>query len=192
MRPREADGVARTFDSRPLFILDAETDGLYGHVWAIAAIVTDETGSELATFTGQIDPSTVTDPWVLENVVPHVDLQRYDSARALRDAFWSFWIEHRQNTVALADCGAPVEAGLFRACVEDDLEARQWLGPYPLHDIATALLLAGLDPLASRFLLGRLPAEMRPHNPLDDARASAACWRMARAILSGPAPSECL
>jgi hypothetical protein len=48
------------------------------------------------------------------------------TSRELRDAFWNFWMEYRKKEIAIADCGAPVEAGLFRSCVEDDLPTREW------------------------------------------------------------------
>lgn len=157
------------------FSLDAETDGLYGDVWAIGAVVADGSGEIVATFAGQIDPASVSNEWVRENVVPFVSLPRYESARALRDAFWAFWLAHRECATCIADFGSPIESGLFRTCVADDPDARQWLGPYPLHEVGTALLCAGIDADIDRVEFSGLLGLVK-HNPVDDARASLACW----------------
>jgi hypothetical protein len=69
-----------------------------------------------------------------------------------------------------ADCAWPVEARFLAACVDDQPEQRAWEGPYPLIDIASVRLAAGLDPLAT---VERLPSEMPAHDPLADARQSA-------------------
>jgi len=168
-----------------VFSVDAETDGLYGHVWAIGAVVLDG-ADEVARFAGQLDPDDtrfppfrrgVTDPWVREHIVPVVDLPRFASHRLLIEAFWGFWMEHRESSIAVADFGAPVEAGLFRVCVAQDEQARMFQGPYPLHELGTALLLAGLDPDCDRRgMSGRL--DLVPHDPVDDALASGLCWQM--------------
>lgn len=160
-----------------IFCVDAETNGLYGDVWAIGAVVADDAGKIVATFAGQIE-YTGQNEWVRENVAPFVSLPRYESARALRDAFWAFWLAHREGAVCIADFGSPVESGLFRACVQDDPDARQWLGPYPLHEVGTALLCAGIDPDIDRVELSGLTGLVK-HNPVDDARASLACWEKA-------------
>lgn len=162
--------------AKTLLCLDAETDGLYGAVWAIGAIVLNGDGSEIARFAGQVDPSDLKDEWVRENIAVHLDLPRYGSRRELRDAFWAFWMEHREGSTCIADVGSPVESGLFRACVEEESGARMWNGPYPLHEVATALLCAGVDPDIDRVEFSGL-AGLTKHNPVDDAIASAACWR---------------
>lgn len=164
------------------FCFDAETDGLYGDVWAIGAVVQD--GDTVKVFAGQIDASGLQSEWVRENVAPFVSLPGYESARALRDAFWVFWLSHREGALCLADFGTPVESGLFRACVADDPNARQWLGPYPLHEVGTALLCAGIDPDIDRIDFSGLNDLVR-HNPVDDARASLECWFKATSLRLG-------
>lgn len=159
-----------------IFSVDAETDGLYGEVWAIGAAVVEDGKSTVEVFGAQIDPAIVSDPWVRENVVPVVALNVLESRAALLNAFWGFWMEHRDGSVAVADVGTPVEAGLFRACVALDPAGRQWNGPYPLHEVATALLLAGVDPdVDRREYCGR--TDLVAHNPVHDALASALCWQ---------------
>jgi hypothetical protein len=62
--------------------------------------------------------------------------------------------------------------------VEHDHEARMWLGPYPMHELGTALLLAGVDPDVNRRELAGRP-DLVQHDPVDDAIAAALCWRKA-------------
>ncbi len=162
-----------------IFSSDAETDGLYGTVWAIGAVVLNGSDEPVAQFAGQLDPAVVTDPWVQENIVPVVKLPRYETRTDLLEAFWSFWLENKEEAECVGDFAVPVEAGLFRACVELDVVHRQWIGPYPLHELGTALLMAGDDPdVDRRKLVNRL--DLTPHNPLCDALASGLCWQRLR------------
>jgi hypothetical protein len=157
-----------------IFCFDAETDGLYGQVWAIGAVVLGD--GDVARFGAQVDPAVVTDPWVRKAVVPVVDLPRFSSRDDLLNGFWAFWLAHKDGADCVADVGHPVESGLFRACVELDLPARRWDGPYPMHELATALLMAGVDPdVDRREYCGA--ADLVRHHPVDDAMASALCWQ---------------
>lgn len=158
-----------------IFSFDAETDGLYGPVWAAGAVVLDETGQLLHGFGGQLDPAVVTDPWTRANVVPVVDLPRHDTREDLLEEFWRFWTAHRDDSIAVADCGYPVEAGLFRACVELDVQARWNQGPFPLDELSTMLRAKGLDPkLDRREFVGR--PDLTAHDPVADAMVQGLCW----------------
>lgn len=169
-----------------VFSFDAETDGLWGPVWSIAAVVLDEWGNIEDKFEGRIsDLSLVKDQWVREHIIPLcTSLTPYPNARALRDAFWDFWLKWREKVIPVADCGSTVEAGLIRACVKDDLENRALLAPFPIHDLGTLLLLSGKDPqqyrtgeASNRIALAYLEGEgLNLHNPVDDAYASGRCW----------------
>ena len=173
-----------------IFSADAETNGLYGDVWAIGAVTLtqapDQRETEAAVvFSGQLDPDVVTDPWTWANVVPHVDLPRYDTREHLLDAFWDTWLAHSaaSRSVAVADCGYPVETGLYRACVELAPEVRWNQGPFPLHELSTWLLAAGLDPeLDRREYVGR--TDLVCHNPVADALVQALCWHKVALTLS--------
>ncbi len=166
--------------TRRIFAVDAETDGLYGEPFAIGAVVLDETGAEIASFAGAADVEAVRDPWVRENVLPVLGpLPEFAGRAQLRGAFWDFWMCHRENALCVADVGTPVEAFLFRLCVAED-ESRTFQGPFPMHDLATLLLVRGLDPLASRPTLARtwgLEWTGKQHNPVDDARLTALLFR---------------
>ena len=159
--------------------IDAESDGLYGPVWAIGAIVINSKGKEISRFEGQISSDIVTDSWVIKNIVPYVNLPKYNTALGLRDAFWKFWIENKKDAIVIADFGAIVEGGLFRACVADDPN-RTWDGPYPMHELGTALLLAGIDPDIDRKEYSGLK-DLDKHNPVHDAILAAACWKKSTA-----------
>lgn len=162
--------------SKKVFSVDAETNGLYGEVWAIGAVVDGPNDSEM--FRGMIDPRLhVTDPWVREHIVPVVKLPMFDSRASLLNSFWHFWMLHRDTSIAIADFGTPVEAGLFRACVElADSENRRWQSPYPLHELGTLLLAHGLDPdLDRRKFIDR--EDLVAHDPLADALVAQLCWQ---------------
>ena len=167
-----------------IFSLDAETDGLYGPAFAIGVSVRED-GAEIARFAGRC-PHEVANEWVLENVVPALAemLITHESSEELEEAFWRFWLEHRETAIPIAHCHSPVETGLFRRCVERDLSARQWLGPYPaIHDVATLLLLLGevpdsVDAYAAKH--GLEVPEGAAHNPYYDAVVAALVWEHAK------------
>lgn len=172
-----------------IFSLDAEVDGLYGPSFAIAATVR-ENGAEIAKFEGRVPDSVVTDGWVKENVLPALgDMEvTHQSSKELEEAFWAFWKEHKDGSIVIAHCGSPVESGLFRRCVERDLESRQWDGPFPaIHDVATLLLALGEKPDSvdsyneSHGIV--VPFNGVSHHPMYDSVAAAVAWEHAFARL---------
>lgn len=117
--------------------LDAETNGLYGPAWAICAVEMKD-GLEIARFEGRQAGYVPENQWVLENCYPHnVDIREVPDLHA---EFAKWWLDHKGP--AFAHMGAPVESGLFRALHERGLIG-DFDGPYPLHDVATALLVKG-------------------------------------------------
>jgi len=157
-----------------LLSIDAETDGLYGETFAIGAAVISAGGEVLDTFAGKAEEGRVESAWVRENSLSHLsDLPAFDTREQLRDAFWAFYLQWRERCVIVADVPYPVEAGLLRQCVMKDLPEREFLGPFPLIDLASVLYAHGLDPLLDRMAFcGR---KGRRHHPLDDAIASGLC-----------------
>jgi hypothetical protein len=178
--------MSNPVDFEHIFCVDAETDGLWGDHFAIAAVVLDDKGNKAAEFEGRVaDMSVVKDPWVRENIVPLCEkLTPYDSIRELRDAFWDFWMTWCERALPMDDCGSSVEAHLFRKCIEDEPVVRTWQGPFPLLDLGTLLYSCGINPRAvkegeeaSRITLAGLADRgMNLHNPVDDAYASGLCW----------------
>lgn len=160
---------------------DAESNGLHGAAFAIGAVVLNAcTGDVLETFAARVADPEPLDPWVAANVVPKLSDLRitHASAREMRDAFWAWLSARKESAIVVVDCGWPVEAGLLSACVADD-PSRAFGGPYPLHEVATMLQCAGMDPLAS-YGEQVLPGQShRQHHPVYDAHVSALCARMA-------------
>lgn len=186
--------------------IDAEVDGLYGASFAIGAVVREE-GREIDRFYSRLaNLAQVRDEYCRDKIVPVLAEPAMDipdgpalahaweahragrdrphhhaSSDALEEAFWAFWLQHRETATPIAHCAVPVETGLVRRCVERDLPARMWLGPYPaIHDVATALLLAGRDPsTVDGYLKAEgipVPFSGSPHHPLYDAIAAALVW----------------
>lgn len=174
--------------TRPILSFDAEANGLHGEAFADGAVLLNPDGTDAEVFCARCPIEGDVDPWVRDNVLPALDgvPVTHKTPAALRAAFWS-WLTERQNaSLVVVDCGWPVEAGLLSACVADD-PTRAFKGPYPLHEVATLLLVAGRDSLASyaaEVLSPGALARHRKHHPVDDARVSALCARMALASVA--------
>ncbi len=168
-----------------LFSLDAEVNGLYGRTFAIGVTVRVD-GAEVDRFQGRLPDSAVTHEWGITRALPAIESMTVTHATTeeLEEAFWRFWIRHRDGSTVIAHCGSPVESGLFRRCVERDLEARQWLGPYPaINDVATILELLGelsdsTDSYVEKHRL-EVPFQGIPHHPLYDSIVAAVVWEHA-------------
>ena len=164
-----------------VFSVDAETDGLYGLAFAIAATVRVD-GVEVASFSGCVSDAFVSNAWVRENVLPALgDMPiTHPTQVHLEESFWQFWMANREGSACIAHCGSPVESGLFRRCVERDVTSRQFSGPFPLHELGTLLLSRALDPTSIDSVIneGRLtvPFSGVPHHPMYDAAAAAVVW----------------
>jgi hypothetical protein len=161
MTLRELCNKAGLEKVKSVFIVDGETDGLYGSVFAISAVVADiDTFDIKDIFSSQIEMNAyecLSDSWVKDNVVPAIEkgskciLTDKVHKNELLSDFWNFYSAWNDGTTLfLADFGAPVEANLFRKCVLADLYTRNFSGPYPLHELGTILLLNGYDPDMSR------------------------------------------
>ncbi|MBR5597144.1 MAG: hypothetical protein IKW30_07035 [Lachnospiraceae bacterium] len=158
---------------KKLMFVDAETDGLYGQVLSIGAVVVEENGRECSSFyqKQKIDPDAIQEEWVKENVIPLLgDCVECETEEELLEAFWAFYMENHQCDV-IADVPYPVEASLFYKCVLRDEKNRRFLAPFPLLDLSSMLYAKGMDPLISRQeLMGK---HVQQHNGLVDARMSA-------------------
>lgn len=176
--------------NRNIFSFDAERTrlvepNLLGH-WAIGAVVMRPDRTIVEEFKGMIDPSELqTSTFVRNEIVPYVHLPEYTSHADMLNAFWDFWMDHGGNlrTTAIADFGAPVEAPLFAAAQALDLDEREFAGPYPLHELGTRLLDAGIDPDIDRIAFADQGAGFTKHDPLDDSIVAAHCWINAGNIL---------
>lgn len=155
-------------------VFDVESVGLHGEGFAVGWVVLDQGGHRVSDGKAACDPhnalgSEENRRWISENVPPQPVLFQLPSD--VRSLFWREWLSWKKSgAVLLADCCWPVEARFLAACVDDDPTARNWEGPYPLHDLASILLALDGDPLATNE---RLPNELPQHDPLCDARQSA-------------------
>lgn len=159
-----------------IFSVDCETDGLYGDIWSVGAAVIDPETQTMQLWYGLIDTACVQDQWVRENIVSLVDFPpNFETREDMLNGFWAFWMQYREDSICVADFGTPVEAGLFRACVALDPDNRTWEGPYPMHELGTALLLNAIDvDVNRREMAGR--DDLVQHHPVHDAIAAALCW----------------
>lgn len=160
--------------SYPFFmIFDVESIGLHGEGFAVAFVVVNAEGQLFDQNVFACQPSDAKGEesdreWVAENV-PSIPA-KFDCPADVRSEFWLCWQHWRHRGAALvSDCGWPVEGRFLAACI-DDSPHRKWEGPYPLLDLATALLIKGIDPLSDR---PRLPDELPKHDPLADCRQTA-------------------
>lgn len=161
----------------PTFLVfDVESIGLHGEGFAVAGGVYIPNGSCQEEFSFACDPDTADGneagkKWVGENV-PILKITHRNPFH-VREAFFLFW-ENAQKKhpgiVMAAECGWPVEARFVASCIDDHPTMRGWMGPYPLHEIASFMLAIGIDPMEP---WAREASELPAHNPLSDSRLSA-------------------
>ena len=158
-------------------VFDVESVGLHGEGFAVGWVLVDDLGIELACghfgcplehAKAQYDASR---EWVWKNCDW---LDNCARPRDVRDQFWNAYNSYffdipGRKTILAADCPWPVEARFLNQLVADD-PSRIDRMPYPLIDIASVRMAAGLDPLATAR---RYQEELPAHNPLSDARQSA-------------------
>lgn len=162
----------------PFFVFDVESIGLHGQAFAVAGGVYDRDGNALHEFAyhchlNQADGEFSDREWVEANVTISIDSQKMAYPKGVRERFWNEWLTAKDKWPGIAmavECGWPVEARFLNACIDDDRGERNWSGPYPMHEIASIMLAAGMDPMATH---DRLPHELPAHEPLADARQSA-------------------
>lgn len=168
-----------------LYSLDAEVNGLYGPTFAIGVTVRID-GKETAQFQARLPDTAVTHPWGITRALPAITGMQvtHRTTEEMEEAFWQFWMEEAEGATVIAHCGSPVESGLSRRCVGRDVEARQFLGPYPaVNDVATLLLLLGeqpdsVDSYVVKYDL-HVPFKGKPHHPYYDAIVAAVVWEHA-------------
>jgi hypothetical protein len=159
---------------KSFFVFDVESIGLHGEGFAVGGCIFLENGAIQEGFcfccpTSECQGSDDGRIWVRENVPMPAITHR--GPRSMRTDFWMIWLAARADgAIMAADCGWPVEARFLAQCIDDAAEARESNGPYPFFEISTALMLAGMDPLAN---YPRTESENPKHNPYADAVQSA-------------------
>ena len=158
-----------------IFSFDAETNGLWGQAFAIAAIVYDN-GVEVARFIGRCPIEGEVNSWVAENVLPKMEdiPVSHDSYDELLKAFADFYKSKKADANIIVHMGVPVESSLLK-----DMHSRgyigDWDGPFPLIDLAGNLQQAGENPTSCDEYVakyGLKVAEGNTHNPLYDSEVA--------------------
>lgn len=162
--------------SKRFFVFDVESIGLHGEGFAVAGGVTNNQGGLTDSFCYACLPSKADGlredrAWVTENIPPIEP--NMPNPIAVMETFWKQWRMAQKDypgiTMAV-ECGWPVEANFVKACIDLLPDSERMTGPYPLHEIASFMLAAGMDPMDT---YDREPSEMPKHHPLADARQSA-------------------
>lgn len=163
----------------PILIIDVESIGLHGTGYAVAGEVyiggVAQPDSDFV-FACDItwEPGHPDDKgWVIANIPQLPD--NCESPYWTRNAFWVRWEKLKSSypgIIMAGECIWPVEAKFLEECILDKKydRSRTFAGPYPFHEIASFMLAAGMDPMAT---YDRLPAELPKHDPLADVRQSA-------------------
>ena len=162
---------------RKVFSFDAETDGLWGQPFAVAAIVY-ENGQETARFIARLSDAVVTNSWVIENVLPtladvHTTHETYESMLA---DFAVFYMANKADAECVCHMGYIVEAHLLREMHRLGFIG-DWDAPYPLYDVSGNLQAAGEDPTSVDVYAKKHALEIADfgttHNPLYDCEVAA-------------------
>jgi hypothetical protein len=154
------------------FIIDVESDGLLGDGFCVSAIVIDiKKGEIIDKFIKMAEVNTVKNEWVKNEVIPHLnDIAILNSKLELQEEFWEFWMKYRHQSLTLTDSGSPVESYWFRQCILNDIINREKLGPFPQHDVATAVLVSGIGSV--KRLEYAMLTDYPKHNPFYDCLGS--------------------
>jgi hypothetical protein len=170
-----------------IFSFDVETVGLYGEPFAFGWVLLSldkETPKEIESGYEACPISTANGDaegrqWVLTHVVPSLPKKTtVNNPTELYEKVWKVWEEVKKRykkVLCVADCGYPVETSFFRKCVELKPKERRFDGPFPLHEVGTALLMAGMN--SDDF--PRDKNEEPNHHPTNDARYSGRLFRTA-------------
>jgi hypothetical protein len=161
--------------SSPFFVFDVESIGLHGEGFAVGGGVYID-GAAQSEFrfccpTEEAEGEDADRAWVKDHVAVMEITHR--TPRNVREAFWAEWMKAKDRYPGIkmaGECLWPVEAGFVARCIYQAKDERNWSGPYPFHEIASIMLAAGMDPMAT---YARTPSELPAHEPLADARLSA-------------------
>jgi hypothetical protein len=160
--------------------IDAETSGLWGQPFAIAATVYDEQGNIFDLFLGRLPDSYVTNEWVRDNVLPTLFEMEvtHEVPFDLYKDFSDFYLKYKDESNIICHMGYIVESYLFRIIKNFGLIG-EWDAPYPLYDISAMLHLKGEDDTSVdtyitkyQLQLGKYAEAYSTHNPLYDCEVS--------------------
>lgn len=151
-----------------ILLFDVESTSLHGTGFAVGAIVVNRGGTEIDRFELlSREGAAKANEWVKQNVIPNLaDMPTCETDKELRNAFFNFYLKHKETAEVWSDVNFPVETNFLHAIVNDAPTEREWSMPYPLLDVST-LVDVSIDRCSECGI-----EELRKHNPLDDSRAS--------------------
>ena len=158
---------------KKIFSFDAETNGLWGQAFSIAAVVKSEAGT--VEFLAACPIEGELDMWVKENILPVMDdipeYNRYSSYKAMLKAFVDFYKTYKKDADVIVHVGLPVEAKLFIDAHKLGLLG-DWDAPFPLIDISAYKEIGiSVDTYNKKNGL-EIPFKGSAHNPLYDSWAA--------------------
>jgi|SRR6185295_1647735 len=152
---------------KKFLVFDVESNGLNGSPFAIGYVIVDELLNELdfGWCTCNVDEKEAGESlkWLKENI-PHEVLYGGGCSQESMLRWFFGVVEANKDAILVCDCGYPVETNMLKLA---------GIPVYPLHEVATALMLCEKDPIG---IFDRLPNELPKHHPLNDARQSARVW----------------
>ena len=157
-----------------IFSFDAETNGLWGQAFAIAAVVYDTVTGETVEFIGRCPLEEAVDSWVAANVLPEMESipVSHESYASLLKAFVDFYMAHKQDATVLVHMGLPVEARLFLDAHNMGILG-DWDAPYPLVDCsAIPEINTSVDTYNANHGIEVPSFNGGTHNPLFDSYAA--------------------
>jgi hypothetical protein len=158
---------------------DVESNGLHGNAFAVAGLLIRADGEVLEEFTARCPIVGEVDAWVKKNVLKPLATMAEDTQdeKALRDKFWTWFKAAREKAdYVLVNNGYPVEYRFLIACQDDDIEARYWEHPFPVIEVSSLFLAAGIKILtpATDLIEDKIAGQtVLRHHPLWDAKVSA-------------------
>lgn len=171
------------------FVIQAQSVGLYGDSFAAACVVMDENGLQKQShyFDCPLQEATglQTDrQWVTDKVLPNLDKAskiKLKNPQELYEKIWSLWCAAKRQFPSIycaSYMGFPITMNLFSHAVNQEIEERELLAPYPMLEIDTAFLLT--NHAISPAKIPREAEELPAYNPLSDARYFARLFCLAR------------
>ena len=159
---------------------DLESNGLHGETFAVAAAVVDASGKVHDEFTGRAEIVGKLDEWVQDNVLGVIsDMEvTHSSYKHLRDHFWSWFVKAQAaSDYVLVNNGYPVEYRFLLQCQDDDINTRYWEHPFPILELTSLLVGAGLGVQETKAkVMSELASVISgsSHHPMYDSKVAAA------------------
>jgi DNA polymerase III epsilon subunit-like protein len=162
---------------KKIISFDAETNGLWGEAFSIAAILY-KNGKEEKKFLGRCPINGQVNPFVEKNILPQMKsiAITHNSYSSMLEDFCKFYLAEKENAQVIVHMGLPVEARLF-------IDAHNmgfigdWDAPYPLIDISVFPQIGtSVDSYNEKFGISVPDFDGGTHNPLYDSAAAAEAY----------------